>query len=404
MSGRKINDYVLTEEERRIIVEEIERECRARELDAWIAYSGTKCAGLESLASLSEAAARLAGPGDGEEIRRRAHSLSQAAQSARTAAREGRGEEAKRQIDAHLRGAAQDAAYLEGQLRRVNARPSGAPPASAGALADELLALCDASFAGLDANSECAVMHARLRARIEELALRGDRDGLLRLRAFEVEPFAQLARAKKAEANACRAEYDALAVRCAALSDVAGVPGEPLPPCERKSLPLLRARADRLEHGIAKAREAERIAAALDRAMREMGYFVVGGMRGAASAQLYRFGEHTGIHALFSADGRITMEVVGFAQEDRIPTQGETAALVEEMQRFCGDFDALERRLSEAGVGVRRRVERLSAAAENATLVNLSEYELERGVTAEELLPDRAEEEARLPRAGHLDG
>ena len=118
---------------------------------------------------------------------------------------------------------------------------------------------------------------------------------------------------------------------------------------------------------------------ALESAMKEMGYSIVGTREASKKSgkkvkhELYSFGAGTGVDITYGADGQITMELGGFDSQDRVPDEAEAAKLTEDMHRFCGEFSALERILERQGVQ-RRNISLMPPSPEFAQIINTEEY------------------------------
>jgi hypothetical protein len=70
------------------------------------------------------------------------------------------------------------------------------------------------------------------------------------------------------------------------------------------------------------------------------------------------------------------MELGGLDTTDRLPNASETDALCRSMERFCGDFAEIERRLLAKGVVAAERIRMLPVSAEYAQIINTSDYEM----------------------------
>ena len=147
----------------------------------------------------------------------------------------------------------------------------------------------------------------------------------------------------------------------------------------------LEAAVNELEMLLVKRQEQSYIADCVDEIMTDMGYDLIGrrNMKKRSGKQfrneLYRFGEGTAVNVTYSPDGRISMEVGGIAREDRIPDDAEISALTGEMEAFCGEFAEFERRMREKGILTDRRVALMPPAPEYASIINISDYETEKG-------------------------
>ena len=140
-----------------------------------------------------------------------------------------------------------------------------------------------------------------------------------------------------------------------------------------------------LEEIIVRQKEQSYIADCVDEVMADMGYDLIGRreVRKKSGRQfkneLYQFGEGTAVNITYSSEGQISMELGGLAREDRIPTEEETAALTQEMEKFCGEFSEFEKRMKAKGVIVGNRLALMPPTAEHAAIINVNDYEVEAG-------------------------
>lgn len=114
------------------------------------------------------------------------------------------------------------------------------------------------------------------------------------------------------------------------------------------------------EAALAFRQEQAYISKCMDEAMEELGYCILGHREVTKrSGQKYRnalylFDEGTAVNVTFADNGQITMELGGLDRQDRLPTQQESRALVQEMDNFCVDFGKLEGILLSKGIEGRR--------------------------------------------------
>ena len=130
-------------------------------------------------------------------------------------------------------------------------------------------------------------------------------------------------------------------------------------------------------------KEQEYIASCLDEVMVEMGYDLLGnrtvvkknGRR--FKNELYSFGNNDAVlNVTYSDDGKISMEVGNADKSDRVPTSYEAEKLVDEMKEFCSDFAKIENKLQEKGVLLKTRISHLPPTADNAQVINISDYDI----------------------------
>ena len=146
-----------------------------------------------------------------------------------------------------------------------------------------------------------------------------------------------------------------------------------------------------LEKLIVRQKEQSYIADCVDEVMADMGYDLIGRreVRKKSGRQfkneLYQFGEGTAVNITYSSEGQISMELGGLAREDRIPSEEETAALTQEMEKFCGEFFEFEKRMKAKGVIVGNRIALMPPTAEHAAIINVNDYEVEAGKQISEM-------------------
>ena len=140
------------------------------------------------------------------------------------------------------------------------------------------------------------------------------------------------------------------------------------------------------EAALAFRQEQAYISKCMDEAMEELGYSVLGHREVTKrSGQKYRnalylFDEGTAVNVTFADNGQITMELGGLDRQDRLPTQQESRALVQEMDNFCVDFGKLEGILLRKGIRG-RRISILPSHEQYAQIINVSDYELNRPIS-----------------------
>lgn len=124
------------------------------------------------------------------------------------------------------------------------------------------------------------------------------------------------------------------------------------------------------------------ISETVDEVMREMGYEVIGHRSvhkksgRSFKSKLLTYEDGTVVNVTESSDGRITMEVGGTDDSDRLPDANERVALRKTMESFCRDFHEIEQRLATRGVIVGDRISMAPPEEAYAQIINLSDYEL----------------------------
>ena len=149
--------------------------------------------------------------------------------------------------------------------------------------------------------------------------------------------------------------------------------------CSKENIEIIEAEINRIEGIEAQGLERDYIDEALEEAMEEMGYDLVGRRETVKKSgrrvkhELYHFGEGTGVDVTFGENGQITMELGGFDTQDRTPDESETVRLIEDMHRFCGEYSALERILEEKGIK-RKNISLMPPSADFAQIINTEDY------------------------------
>ena len=79
------------------------------------------------------------------------------------------------------------------------------------------------------------------------------------------------------------------------------------------------------------------------------------------------------MNVTYSSDGKITMELGGIGNDDRLPTETESARLASDMRTFCDDYHEIEQRLLKKGI-VTKKISVLPPDAQYAQIINVSDY------------------------------
>lgn len=132
-------------------------------------------------------------------------------------------------------------------------------------------------------------------------------------------------------------------------------------------------------------KEQEYISAAIDEAMLEMGYELIGEKNVVKRSGkkfkkgLYTLEEGTAVNVTFSDSGQISMELGVLDVQDRVPTESEATELEDDMRAFCVDYSELEQILVRRGVRT-NRISILPPSSEYAQVINTGDYDLRRPV------------------------
>ncbi len=224
-----------------------------------------------------------------------------------------------------------------------------------------------------------------LRERFDEISARADEisdpDFLGNFHSVVVLPFLRECR----EFEILQKEHDELIIRYAILSEECGVSPAPVP-YTAEGIEFAKDEIARLEELNAEQAEKEYIKKALDEAMREIGYEMVGDRVVSRKSgrrirhELYSMADGTAVDVTWAEDGQITMELGGIDHTDREPDAEESAQLVEDMKSFCRDYDALAERLALKGVKT-QKIRICPPEAEYAQIFNANDYNLKRPVS-----------------------
>ncbi len=185
--------------------------------------------------------------------------------------------------------------------------------------------------------------------------------------------------------EAVRDEHDELLIKYAVLAAECGVSTKPIP-YTQEGIEFVKDEIARLEQLALEQKEREYIKKSLDEAMQEMGYELIGDRVASKKNgkrirhELYSLGNGTAVDVTYSENGQITMELGGIDETDRQPDADESAQLVEDMKNFCGDYDALAKRLAEKGITT-KRLNILPPTIEHAQIINSNDYKMKKAVS-----------------------
>jgi len=186
------------------------------------------------------------------------------------------------------------------------------------------------------------------------------------------------------EYEAVRDEHDELLIKYAVLASECGISTKPVS-YTREGIEFVKDEIAKLEEQALEQKEREYIKKSLDEAMREMGYELVGDRIVSKKSgkrihhELYSLGNGTAVDVTFSENGQITMELGGVDETDRQPDSDESTQLVEDMKNFCGDYDALAKRLAEKGITT-KRLSIMPPTIEHAQIINSNDYKMKKSV------------------------
>ena len=92
------------------------------------------------------------------------------------------------------------------------------------------------------------------------------------------------------------------------------------------------------------------IAESINQCMIDSGFEPLCTMGGKSTMTVYDFGDNTGI-SVVSSENRVTFEVAGLADVQRVPDADEKRKITARMESFCKVFDSLETKLKTKGIG-----------------------------------------------------
>ena len=217
--------------------------------------------------------------------------------------------------------------------------------------------------------------------RLQEKANDIDDAGFLKnFYAMSVVPFVKACKEYEALYNEYGAEYERKYSVYKENARVLGIAPIDIP-FSNDAITVLNEKIEITENAIQHGEEQAYISQCVDEAMREMGYEVLG-QRDVVKKngkhfhnELYLFDEGTAVNVTYANDGQITMELGGVDTEDRIPSNQECTSLADEMQLFCTDYAALEKKLLEKGI-VTKRISVLPPEPQYAQIINVSDFNL----------------------------
>lgn len=198
--------------------------------------------------------------------------------------------------------------------------------------------------------------------------------------ALTVAPLLKRCGSFLAEYENCREEFESLYSEYISLCEIYYYTAQEYS-CSAASVEALKGEIRRIKETAAEEDEQAYISESLDEVMEEMGYAVIGSREVTKKNgrhfrnELYAYGEGTAVNVTYSPDGRIAMELGGIDTSDRLPDDRETSLLCDSMERFCGDFKEIEKRLLAKGVILAERISLLPPGEEYAQIINISDYE-----------------------------
>ena len=232
-------------------------------------------------------------------------------------------------------------------------------------------------LAELTLTGEQSARAEAIRAKLNDI---DDPEFLKNFYAMTVRPFAKECQAYWADYAIYGEEYERKRFIYEVNAQKLGIAPECIP-FSAEAISLLDVRIRETEEVIRQQEEQAYISRCVDEAMQEMGYAVVGSREVVRRSgkrfrnELYLFDEGTAVNVTYSSDGQITMELGGIGNDDRLPTETESASLASDMRTFCDDYHEIEQRLLKKGI-VTKKISVLPPDAQYAQIINVSDYNL----------------------------
>ena len=180
-------------------------------------------------------------------------------------------------------------------------------------------------------------------------------------------------------------------------------------PFSAQAVSILLEKIATLEAEELKTKEEAYICQCIDEAMVEMNYSVIGSRNVTKKNGkkfrnvLYMFDEGTAVNVTYSSDGQISMELGGIGDEDRMPTDAESASLEEDMRSFCDDYYEIEKKLKAKGIEP-RHISHLPPEAQFAQIINVSDYEMTEDVSQYEAKKSKRRQGGTAGATLHKEG
>lgn len=181
------------------------------------------------------------------------------------------------------------------------------------------------------------------------------------------------------EYEQCHEEYEQLIVSYRSLCTINNVTIKDTE-CSAQAVAFLKDEIAAMDKQYAEDDERFYISKSMDDVMAEIGYSILGHREikkkngSHFTSDLYHYGDGTAISVTYAEDGKISLELGGLDNKDRIPDELETYQLCEDMQLFCDSFSEIERRLAAKGVLVKNRISILPPISEYAQIINITDY------------------------------
>jgi hypothetical protein len=196
-----------------------------------------------------------------------------------------------------------------------------------------------------------------------------------------LEPLRKSVLSEEEEYLRCKDEFEELYAEYCALCELHYLVAQSFE-CNEASIRLLREEIERVKAFSSDAEEQEYIIESIDEVMRELGYSVIGSREHVKRNgrrirnELYRYGAGTAVSITYAHEGRISMELGGLDESDRLPAEGEAEHLRNSMESFCGSFKEIEEKLLERGIICAERISLLPPSEEYAQIINVSDYDV----------------------------
>lgn len=144
----------------------------------------------------------------------------------------------------------------------------------------------------------------------------------------------------------------------------------------KAAIQALEREIDTMEQEVLQEAEQREIAKAIDSAMEELGYSLLGAKIGSKGSRMkvFRFDEQAGLEVKQNNAGQIRIRVVGMTNGDKIPNEQEEELLLQEQYEFCKKYDEILEELRAKGVRMSKEGKRMEPDKQHSAYVNMASY------------------------------
>ena len=392
MSGPKCSEYTLTNEQRRILLEQQQRELEQRERELKLETERTNikrytnelqslCAEISKSVDITREIIYRTGKSDDEYIKKIEKDVKQAQSVIRANPAVSSEltvlETNRKTLDSCLTNIKLELVHFNEAKAQVEQRMT------------EMEALVQQTVNRLNLLSANVLqdddLNNEINAAIEKVKTIETAEFLKNYIAIAVTPLEKRCKQRLALYERDAEKYNSLLSRHLALCSVLGTEIKDIP-FSADAIQILENEIVVLEKSLVQQAEETYIAESIDAVMAEMGYSLLGERSVTKSSgrkfrnELYAFNDGTAVNVTFASDGKITMELGGLDDTDRQPSKDESGRLCKDMETFCEDFANIERKLQERGVVSGERISILPPAPEYAQIINTNDYDMKKKV------------------------